>query len=434
MRPLKSDRHGADPARVLVMLLAGGAGERLFPLTRVHSKPMVPFGGIYRLVDVSLSNCINSGLRKIYILTQHKALSLNRHIRHTWNILSPELGEFVEVLPPTKTLRDTWYLGTADAVYQNVPSIEDETPAFVLVLSADHVYKMDYRQMLAAHLERGADVTVATTQVQPSEAGRFGIVRLGSDYRITGLEEKPGHNQPDRSFFNPEACSASMGIYLFSTRVLLEGLREDAEDPSSAHDFARNLLPLFIRNRTVMAYDFIDENKKDVRYWRDVGTLSAYYEANLDLVSVHPVFNLYDEAWPIHMAAPRHPPAKFVFAEESLRMGMALDSLISPGCIISGGKVTNSILSPCVRVNSFCNVESSILLHGSNIGRHSRIRRAIVAPDVDVPEKSEIGFDSDADRRAGHIVTESGITVVHSLGEALACEGRAHHRPAAMNA
>ena len=404
-------RDGVDPSRVLTMLLAGGAGERLFPLTRTHSKPMVSFGGLYRLVDIPLSNCINSGLRRIYILTQHKALSLNRHIRHAWNILSPELGEFIDVLSPTRRMRDTWYLGTADAIYQNLPSIEDEGLPYVLILSADHVYKMDYRQMLEWHLHQRADVTVATTQIHPSEAGRFGIVSVGRDYRISGIEEKPQHDQPDRSTFNPDACSASMGIYLFSTRVLLEALRADAEDDTSHHDFAQNILPRLIPAQRVVAYDFVDENKKDVRYWRDVGTLDAYYEANMDLVSVNPVFNLYDAGWPMHMAPPRLPPAKFVFADPT-RSGTAVDSLVSPGCIISGGRVVNSILSPGVRVNSYSEVLNSILLDNVQIGRHSRIRRAIVAPGVILPERSVIGFDPEADRNAGHLVTTSGIVIV----------------------
>jgi glucose-1-phosphate adenylyltransferase len=375
---------------------------------------MIPFGGIYRLIDIPLSNCINSGLRKICILTQHKALSLNRHVRHTWNILSNELDEFIEVLPPMKRLRDTWYLGTADAVYQNIQTIEDSGLPFVLVLSADHVYKMNYLQMLKWHMDHEADVTVATTQIPPAEASRFGIVRAGANSEINGFEEKPSHNQAGRSHFNPDACSASMGMYLFSTPVLIEALREDAMDSKSTHDFGKDILPQLIKGYRVQAYDFVDENRKTVRYWRDVGTLESYWEANMDLVAVNPVFNLYDEEWPIRAALPPYPPAKFVFAQEGRRMGLALDSLVSHGCIISGGRVIRSILSPGARVDSFSEVESSILLERSRVGRHSRIRRATIDAGMHVPENAEIGFDPENDRKAGHFVTESGLVVVHN--------------------
>lgn len=404
---------------VLTVLLAGGAGTRLHPLTREDAKPMVPFAGIYRLIDIPLSNCINSGLRKIYILTQYKAISLNLHLRYTWNILSPELNEFIEILSPTKRLRETWYLGTADAIYQNIQSIEEEDAQYVLVLSADHVYKMNYQHMLKWHVAQGADVTLATTQVEPADAGRYGIVRTNEDYEITGFEEKPQHGDPVRSCFNPNACSASMGIYLFSKEVLLDALREDAANADSAHDFGNNVLPSLIGRRNATAYDFIDENKKDVRYWRDVGTLDSFYEANMDLVSINPEFNLYDERWPIRMEALKLPPAKFVLAEDERRMGVALNSLVSHGCIVSGGRVTNSILSPGVRVNSYCEIDGSILLHNVKIGRCSRIRRAIIDQDTEVPDNSTIGFDRQADIDAGYIVTESGVVIVssHAAGE-----------------
>jgi glucose-1-phosphate adenylyltransferase len=403
--------QGSPP--ILTMLLAGGAGHRMLPLTREHAKPMITFGAIYRLIDIPLSNCVNSGLRKINILTQDKALSLNRHVRRTWNILSTELDEFIDILPPTKRVSETWYLGTADAVYQNIQSIEEQELPFVLILSADHVYKMNYQQMLRWHLKHEADATVATIQVPPSDAVRFGIVRSEDDCEITGFEEKPQHHQPERSHFNPQACSASMGIYLFSTQILLEALREDAENAQSSHDFGKDILPRLIAGRRrVFAYDFVDENRKEVRYWRDVGTLDSYWEANMDLVAVNPVFNLYDEEWPIRASVPPYPPAKFVFAQEGQRMGVAHDSLISHGCIISGGKVNRSVLSPGVRVDSFSEVDSSILLENVRVGRHSRIRRAIIEEGVLVPENSEIGYDPEADRRAGHFVTSSGLVVV----------------------
>jgi glucose-1-phosphate adenylyltransferase len=400
--------------KVLTVMLAGGAGERLYPLTRDIAKPAVPFGGNYRIIDITLSNSINSGLRKIYILTQYKALTLNRHIRQAWNIVSPELGEFIEVLPPTKRVSEHWYRGTADAVYQNAQSIEAEDLPYALILSADHVYKMNYQYMLDWHLRHGADLTVATTQVTPEEACRFGIVEIDSDLRITGFEEKPKHASPARSRFNPAMCSASMGVYLFSTKVLLEALLQSHEDTNTSHDFGKDILPRLVdKGAKILAYDFIDENKKEIRYWRDIGTLDAYYEANMDLVSVNPVFNLYDEEWPLRTYLPQYPPAKFVFAEEGRRMGVSINSMICAGCIISGGRVVNTVLSPGVRVHSYSEVESSILFHNVSVGRHSRLRRSIIDSGVVLPEGTEIGFDVERDRKQGHVVTESGIVIVH---------------------
>jgi len=399
---------------ILTILLAGGAGERLAPLTRDQPKPMMPFGGIYRLIDLTLSNCLNSGLSKIYVLTQYKALSLNRHIRQVWNILSPELGQFIETVPPTQRLRDTWYLGTADAVYQNMQSIVDEHLPYVLILSADHVYKMNYAHMLDWHVERGADVTVATTRICPSESPRFGIVSMDDDYSIQDFEEKPPQDRAARSHFRQDACSASMGVYLFSTSVLLEALKEDAEDDSSSHDFGRDVLPKLMGRRRVVAYDFVDENKKDVIYWRDVGTLEAYFEANMDLVAVTPVFNLYDQDWPLRTSMPTLPPAKFVFATEGRCMGLALDSIVSHGCIISGGRVMRSVLSPGVRVDRQASVENCLLFSGVQVGAHSRMRNCIVDHNLKIPEHSVIGLDPDTNRREGHTVTDSGLVIVHA--------------------
>jgi glucose-1-phosphate adenylyltransferase len=399
---------------ILTILLAGGAGERLAPLTRDQPKPMMPFGGIYRLIDLTLSNCLNSGLSKIYVLTQYKALSLNRHIRQVWNILSPELGQFIETVPPTQRLRDTWYLGTADAVYQNMQSIVDEHLPYVLILSADHVYKMNYAHMLDWHVEQGADVTVATTRISPSDSGRFGIVSMDAEYSIQDFNEKPSKEQAARSRFKQDACSASMGVYLFSTPVLLEALLEDAEDELSSHDFGRDVLPKLIGRRRVVAYDFVDENKKEMVYWRDVGTLEAYFEANMDLVAVTPEFNLYDQEWPLRTSMPPLPPAKFVFATEGRCMGLALDSIVSHGCIISGGRVTRSVLSPGVRVDRQAAVENCLLFSGVQVGAHSRIRNCIVDHDLKIPEHAVIGLDSETNRREGHTVTDSGLVVVHA--------------------
>ena len=393
----------------LGVLLAGGAGERLYPLTRDRAKPAVTFGGIYRIIDVTLSNCVNSDLRRVYILTQYKALSLNRHIREGWNIMGSEMGEFIEVLPPMKRVSEQWYQGTADAVYQNIYSIGSEQPRHVLILSGDHIYKMNYGRMLKQHNDSGADVTLATIQIDLDEVQRFGVVDVHSDNRVVGFEEKPKETKL-RSPYSKDKVSASMGIYLFNTDVLIPALLKDAEDPNSSHDFGKDILPKMVDEYRVYAYDFVDENKKEALYWRDVGTLEAFYEANMDIVSVSPVFNLYDSDWPIRTYQRQYPPAKFVFAEPG-RTGQATDSIVSAGCIVSGSSVRNSILSPDVRVNSYSDVDASILFSHVNVGRHCRIRRAIIDRDVHIPEGTTIGYDVEADRQR-YFVTDSGITVV----------------------
>ena len=397
---------------VLAIVLAGGAGERLAPLTLNTAKPAVPFGGSYRIIDFTLSNCINSGIRRIFILTQYKALELTRHIREGWNLFSGELNEFVEVIPPMKRIHQNWYLGTADAVYQNIESIMVERPEVTLILSGDHIYKMDYHEMLSWHKRKRADITIATIQTPPDEAHRFGIVEVDNNYRVSGFEEKPRHGHPVRSRFNPAAVSASMGVYVMNTSVLLRSLMEDAADPHSSHDFGSDILPKCISRAQVIAYDFRDLNRKSVRYWRDVGTIDAYYEANLDLVEIEPEFNLYDRDWPLRTRLEQQPPAKFVLAEEHSRMGVAIDSIVSAGCIVSGGRVIRSVLSPGVRVNSYSEVDSSILMANAQIGRHSRIRRAIIPANVVIPEFSVIGHDLNEDRAKGYTVTESGVVVV----------------------
>jgi len=396
----------------LAILLAGGAGERLYPLTRNVAKPAVPFGGSYRIIDFTLSNCVNSDLRRIFVLTQYKALELTRHVRDGWDIFSGEFGEFIEVVPPMKRIHDDWYRGTADAVYQNVESIVAESPERVLVLSGDQIYKMNYAEMLDCHLSHEAQVTLATIQIPPAEAARFGVVRIGAGQQITGFEEKPDPAEAARSVFDPEMVSASMGIYMFETPTLLRALCEDAEDAESSHDFGRDVLPRIVGEVKVCAYDFRDLNAKAARYWRDVGTLDAYYDANMDLVRVTPDFNLYDRNWPVRTRPQQAPPAKFVFAQEGRRMGIGVDSFVSSGCIVSGGRVFRCVLSPGVRVNSYCVVEESIILHNANIGRYSRIKRAIIDANAVIPDGSTIGFDLDADRERGYTVTDSGIVVV----------------------
>jgi glucose-1-phosphate adenylyltransferase len=393
----------------LGVLLAGGAGERLYPLTRDRAKPAVTFGGIYRIIDITLSNCINSDLRRVYILTQYKALSLNRHVREGWNILGREMSEFIEVLPPMKRVSEEWYQGTADAVYQNIYSIGSEQPKHVLILSGDHIYKMNYGGMAKQHEDSGADVTLATIQIDPDEVFRFGVVDVNKDNRVVGFEEKPKETAL-RSPQNADKVSASMGIYFFNTDVLIPVLLKDAEDPDSSHDFGKDILPKMVDDYRVFAYDFVDENKKEAHYWRDVGTLEAYYEANMDVVSVSPVFDLYDSDWPIRTHQRQYPPAKFVFAETG-RTGTAVDSIVSSGCIVSGSLVRNSLLSPDVRVNSYSEVDASILFTHVNVGRHCKIRRAIIDRDVHIPEGTSIGYDTEADRQR-YFVTDTGITVV----------------------
>jgi len=393
----------------LVCLLAGGQGERLLPLTRDRAKPAVPFGGPYRIIDIVLSNCVNSNLRRIFVLTQYKALSLNRHLREGWSIVANELGEFIQVLPPMQRVSENWYQGTADAVYQNLYSIGSERAKYVLMLAGDHVYKMDYGLMLQQHVDAGADLTVGTIEFDVAEAYRFGVCEVDSTGRIVGWEEKPA--LPKVSPRNPSKINASMGIYIFNADVLIKVLMADAEDPESSHDFGKDIVRKMIDEYRVYAYHFVDENKKEARYWRDIGTLEAYYEANMDLVSVSPVFNLYDDEWPIRTYQRQYPPAKFVFAQER-RMGIALDSIVSMGSIISGGHVVNSILSPDVRVNSYSDVDGSILFSHVSVGRYSRIRRAIIDRHIQLPENTEIGYNPDEDRKRGYHITETGIVVV----------------------
>jgi glucose-1-phosphate adenylyltransferase len=388
----------------VVMVLAGGVGERLFPLTKERAKPAVYFGGPYRIIDFTLSNCINSGLRKIFIALQYKSLSLTRHLRFGWSVVADELGEFIEVLHPQKRVGEHWYQGTADAVYQNLYSIERETPRHLLVLSGDHVYKMDYAKMLRFHLGHDAGATMAVIEVPSEEAHRFGVTQVDDEGRLTAFLEKPRDLPPGTQVL------ASMGIYIFDMRVLIPALEDDARRQTS-HDFGKDIIPALMANVPIYAYRFLDENKKLSKYWRDIGTLDAYYEANMDLCQVNPEFNLYDPEWPVHTHQVQAPPAKFVFADEGRRCGQALDSIISAGCIVSGSGIRGSVLCPNVRVHSFCEVDQSILMPGVRIGRHARVRRAIIDRDVFIPRGARIGYNEEEDRRR-HTVSERGIVVV----------------------
>jgi glucose-1-phosphate adenylyltransferase len=402
---------------VLAVILAGGKGSRLEPLTRDRAKPAVPFGGVYRIIDFTLSNCINSGLRKMLVLTQYKAMSLDRHISLGWQrYLCRELGEFIDVVPPQQRIDEHWYQGTADAVYQNIYTIEKERPQYVVILSGDHIYKMNYMNLVRSHIENKADLTIATLPVELSQARQFGVMQIDSSSRVVGFQEKPAHPTPIPG--DPQHALASMGIYVFSARFLFEQLCLDATRPDSTHDFGRDVIPSVIGTHRVFAYPFMDENLDEkgtkATYWRDVGTVDAYYEANMDLIAVDPQLNLYDQRWPIRTYQPDLPPPKFVFAEKgpSARRGQALDSMVCAGCIISGGQVERSILGPNVRINSYAQVEDSILFEGVNVGRHARIRRAIIDKGVHIPPHAEIGYDPELDRARGFVVTDKGITVI----------------------
>ena len=399
---------------VLTLILAGGKGTRLEPLTRDRAKPAVPFGGLYRIIDFPLSNCLNSNLRKILVLTQYKARSLDRHLNLGWNFLSPQLDEYVEVLPPQQRIDEHWYKGTADAIYQNIYVIEKANPKYIVILAADHIYKMDYSEMIRLHIERGSDLTIGCIPVPVGEANQFGVLDVDTNDRITTFVEKP--ENPPEIVGNPGFSLASMGIYVFTAASLFELLFEDAVRKNSSHDFGKNIIPNIISRLNVHAFRFQDKNKKSVPYWRDVGTLDAYYQANMDLVGIDPVLNLYDTEWPIRTFQPQFPPPKFVFNDEGTRgksrRGEAHDSIICQGSIISGGSVSRSILSSGVRVNSYATVDDCILFEGVNVGRHSRIRRAIIDKNVQLPPDTVIGYDIEEDRKRGFTVSENGIVVI----------------------
>ncbi|MCG8449716.1 MAG: glucose-1-phosphate adenylyltransferase [Pirellulales bacterium] len=399
---------------VLAVVLAGGKGSRLEPLTRDRAKPAVPFGGIYRILDFTLSNCINSGLRKILVLTQYKAMSLDRHVTSGWrHLLRRELNEFIDTVPPQQRIDEQWYQGTADAVYQNIYTLEKERPEYVVILAGDHIYKMDYSKMVDFHKANKANLTIAALKVGVEQASSFGVMQVDADSRIVGFEEKPQEPKPipgDR-----QHCLASMGIYVFNAHFLFDQLCQDATLPHSVHDFGRDIIPSLIDSHRLMAFPFQDENSKADAYWRDVGTIDAYYQANIELTGVDPLLNLYDYHWPVRTYQPNLPPPKFVFDEDTGRRGAAHDSLVAPGAIISGGKVTGSVLGTRVRVEERAEVSDSILFRGVEVGKGAVLRKAIVDKYVRIPDGAEVGVDLQRDRRRGFTVSEGGVVVVPPL-------------------
>jgi glucose-1-phosphate adenylyltransferase len=401
----------------MALILAGGRGSRLGPLTRWRAKPAVPFGGKFRIIDFPLSNCLNSGIRSIAILTQYMAHSLIRHVQMGWGFLRGEFGEFIELVPAQQRTGSNWYAGTADAVFQNIDIIRRHGPEYVLVLAGDHIYKQDYGEMIALHVKHSADITVGCVEVDLEKARAFGVMSVDSDGQVVKFTEKPDHPEPIPG--REGIALASMGIYVFSTAFLLDELARDHEDPESDHDFGRNIIPRAIQTHRVMSFPFRDVQTGEQGYWRDVGTVDAFWEANMELVSVTPPLNLYDENWPIWTYQAQLPPAKFVFDDDD-RRGMAVDSMVSGGCLISGAEVRRSLLFSNVKVHSFAHVLDSVVLPDVDIGRHARLRRVVVDKGCRIPAGMVIGEDLEADAKRFH-VTDGGVVLVtpEMLGQEL---------------
>ncbi|NPV10404.1 MAG: glucose-1-phosphate adenylyltransferase [Ignavibacteria bacterium] len=393
----------------ITMILAGGQGERLYPLTAVRSKPAVPFGGKYRIIDFTLSNCLNSGLRKIYVLTQYKSDSLNQHLYEGWNIFQAELGEFIYSIPPQLKLSGDWYLGTANAIYQNKNLIYPDKAKRILILSGDHIYKMDYFKLIQYHIQKDAELTIATIKYDVDQARRFGVLATDENQQIVDFQEKP--RVPIEIPNEPGYCYVNMGIYVFNTDALIDVLETDDKNPNSSHDFGKDVIPAMInQKRKIYAWHFIDENKSPKPYWRDIGTIDSYYAASMDLISVTPEFNIYDKEWPIRTFQAQYPPMKTI-SHEGERVGRALSSLVCDGTIISGGLVERSILGHGVRVNSYSYITDSIIFDNVVIGRRAKIRRAIIDKNVIIPEDYEIGFDPEKDKQK-FTISETGIVVI----------------------
>lgn len=409
-----SIRRGASLRNVLTIILAGGEGKRLHPLTRDRAKPAIPFGGSYRIIDFVLNNFINSGLYRIKVLTQYKSESLNEYLMHSWR-LATLLGQYVDPVPPQMRTGAHWFRGTADAVYQNLNLIFNENPDHVCVFGGDHIYRMDVQQMIAYHVDKGAEVTISAVPVPVEEAHRFGILEMDASGRAVGFEEKPKH--PKTMPGDPTRALASMGNYIFTRDVLTRVLEQDALRDTS-HDFGQTIIPGLLEGGRLYVYNFLENRvpgatEAEHGYWRDVGTLEAYFEANMDLIRVSPVFSLYNESWPIRSRSTHDPPAKFVFAnEKERRMGIATDSLVAEGCIISGGRIDRSVLFRKVRVDDYARVDEAILMDGVQVGRHAHVRRVIVDKGVRIPDGIRIGFDPKEDRARGFHVSETGIVVI----------------------
>ena len=396
--------------QILTILLAGGQGQRLRPLTERRAKPAVPFGAVYRIIDFTLSNCVNSFFRRIYVLTQYESVTLNRHLRDTWNILSPELGEFVDIVPPQQRLPSRWYLGTADAVFQNLYLLQQERPEWVLIVGGDHIYKMDYALLLEEHLRRDADASIVCIDVDTEAAKGFGIMSVDESDRITAFDEKP--SQPTPMPGSDDRCLASMGIYLFKTEVLVRALVRDAKNPDSSKDFGHDVIPRLIEERDVYAYNVASEGQPGGGYWRDVGTLEAYWEANMDLIARHPEFDVYDEAWPIRSGTGHRPPAKICVSTEGT-MGRFEQSLLAPGVVVSGGQVARSVIGPRVEIHNESHVDECVIMGGCHIGKRVRLQRCVIEEQTVLPDGIEIGFDLDHDRER-FTVTDNGVVVIPS--------------------
>ncbi len=397
----------------LALVLAGGRGSRLRNLTDNDAKPAVPFGGKFRIIDFPLSNCVNSGIRRIAVPTQYKSHTLIQHLQRGWGFFRAEINEFVELWPAQQqTLEESWYRGTADAVFQNLDLIRRHDPEYILILAGDHVYRQDYSKLLAYHIDKGADVTISCVEVPLAKASEFGVVAVDDDDSITGFLEKPGN--PPHAPGNPDVAFASMGIYVFNARFLMKLLEDDAQNPESSRDFGKDIIPALINTNRVVAHRFNDScvltPGATEPYWRDVGTVDAYWEANLDLTTITPELDLYDEEWPIWTYQLQKPAAKFVFDSDD-RRGMAVDSVVSAGCVVSGATVRRSLLFSCVRINSYALVEDTVVLPEADIGRHCRIHRAIIGAGCKVPEGLIVGENREDDLRRFH-VTEQGVTLV----------------------
>ncbi|UCH53474.1 MAG: glucose-1-phosphate adenylyltransferase [Pseudomonadota bacterium] len=418
MKPLQSLRYVSRLTRdTLALILAGGRGSRLRHLTMWRAKPAVPFGGKFRVIDFPLSNCINSGIRRIGVLTQYKAHSLIQHVQKGWGFLRGEFGEFVELLPAQQRVETSWYLGTADAVFQNIDIIRNHNPHYVLILAGDHIYKMDYGPMLAHHVETNADMTVGCIEVDPESAKAFGVMTVDPENRVIEFNEKP--EAPKSIPGRPGVVLASMGIYVFNTEFLYEQLIRDADTRDSGHDFGRDIIPRIIKSYRVMAYAFRDPETGRQGYWRDVGTVDAYWQANIELVEVTPELNMYDKHWPIWTYQEQLPSAKFVFDEDG-RRGMAVGSMVSGGCIISGSLVRHSLLFSNVRVESFCRIEDSVILPDVEIAQHCQLKKVVIERGCHIPEGTVIGEDHQADGKR-FFVSPRGVVLVtpEMLGQEL---------------